>query len=665
MMGFVIPTPTVKAAAGITFVERVLVSGGGSGTDRLASCKFGPGSAGTDLFPALHVLKASSAQVANANLRKAEPKKFRVSAAGINGVGGSEGGEVDENVSRVVTKKIQRPKYIPNRIDDPNYVRIFDTTLRDGEQSPGAALTSKEKLDIARQLAKLGVDIIEAGFPISSPDDLEAVKTIAKEVGNNVDEDGYVPVICGLARCNKRDIEASWEAVKYALRPRIHTFIATSPIHMEYKLRKTPEEVIEIARTMVAHARSLGCEDVEFSPEDAGRSDPEFLYRILGEVIKAGATTLNIPDTVGYTMPSEFGQLIENIRKYTPGAENVIISTHCQNDLGLASANTLAGAKAGARQVEVTVNGIGERAGNASLEEVVMSIKCRGREQFGGLYTAINTRHIAVSSRMVAEFTGMAVQPHKAIVGANAFAHESGIHQDGMLKNRGTYEIMAPEDVGIIRADAAGLVLGKLSGRHALKTRLQQLGYDLSGQELDDVFKRFKAVAEKKKNVSDGDLEALLSDEIFQPKAIWRLTDLQVVCGTMGLPTATVKLVGPDGAEVVEVGIGTGPVDAAYKAVDKLVQAKVELTEYSLSGVTEGIDALACTRVVIRVVDESATSSTHPQLGTVFRTFSGSGADEDIVVSSVRAYISAINKMLGFRDSLTSIPIKEQETVST
>ncbi|CAI5521853.1 unnamed protein product [Closterium sp. Naga37s-1] len=557
-----------------------------------------------------------------------------------------------------------RPEYIPNRIDDPNYVRIFDTTLRDGEQSPGATLTSKEKLDIARQLARLGVDIIEAGFPIASPDDLEAVRTIAKEVGNNIDPvTGYVPVICGLARCNKADIDASWEAVRHAARPRIHTFIATSAIHMEYKLRKSPDEVVEIARSMVAYAKSLGCNDIEFSPEDAGRSDPEFLYRILGEVIKAGATTLNIPDTVGYTMPSEFGELIAKIRQNTEGAENVIISTHCQNDLGLATANTLAGAKAGARQLEVTINGIGERAGNASLEEVVMAIRCRGQEQFGGLYTGINPKHIALSSRMVTEYTGMLVQPHKAIVGANAFAHESGIHQDGMLKYKGTYEIMAPEDVGIVRNDAAGIVLGKHSGRHALKTRLQQMGYDFDSAELDEVFKRFKAVADKKKIVTDGDVEALVSDSVFQPKTIWELADLQVVCGTMGLPTATVKLVGPDGVEQIQAAMGTGPVDAVYKAINNIVDLNVELTEYSLNSVTEGIDALACTRVAIRSTGD-AHMATHSQHGSIERTFSGSGADEDIVVSSARAYISAVNKMLGFGDSAASIASRHHVNVA-
>ncbi|CAM6087465.1 unnamed protein product [Calypogeia fissa] len=551
--------------------------------------------------------------------------------------------------------KRRRPKYIPNRIDDPNYVRIFDTTLRDGEQSPGASLTSKEKLDIARQLAKLGVDIIEAGYPRSSPDDLEAVKIIAKEVGNAVDDDGYVPVICGLSRCNKTDIDYAWEGVKQALRPRIHTFIATSELHMKHKLCKTPDEVVQIARDCVAYARSLGCDDVEFSPEDAGRSDPEFLYRILGEVIKAGATTLNIPDTVGITLPTEFGGLIAKLKANTPGAENVVFSTHCQNDLGLSTANSLAGAYGGARQVECTINGIGERAGNASLEEVVMAIKCRGDELLGGLYTGINAKHITIASRMVADLTGMVVQPHKAIVGANAFAHESGIHQDGMLKHKGTYEIIAPEEIGLLRADEAGLVLGKLSGRHALKSRLQQLGYELDGRNLDEVFKRFKALADKKKTVHDDDLEALLSDEIHQPTVIWSLADLQVVCGTMGLSTATVKLIGPDGVQHVGTSVGTGPVDASYKAVDRIVKEQVTLLEYSMNAVTEGIDAIAHTRVVIK--GANSLSVTHPQTGkSVERSYSGTGAGEDVVVSSVRAYVSALNKLLGFKGSRLPTP---------
>ncbi|XP_044478680.1 2-isopropylmalate synthase 1, chloroplastic-like [Mangifera indica] len=554
-----------------------------------------------------------------------------------------------------------RPPYIPHRVSEPNYVRIFDTTLRDGEQSPGASLTSKEKLDIARQLAKLGVDIIEAGFPAASKDDFEAVRMIAKEVGNAVSNDGYVPVICGLSRCNERDIKTAWDAVKYAERPRIHTFIATSGIHMKYKLRKSKAEVVEIARSMVKFARSLGCEDVQFSPEDAGRSEREFLYEILGEVIKAGATTLNIPDTVGITVPNEFGQLIADIKANTPGIENVIISTHCHNDLGLSTANAIAGAFAGARQLEVTINGIGERAGNTSLEEVVMALKCRGEHVLGGLYSGINTKHIVMSSKMVEEYTGLHVQPHKAIVGANAFAHESGIHQDGMLKHKGTYEIISPEDIGLERSNEVGIVLGKLSGRHALKDRLKELGYELDDQQLGNIFWRFKTVAEQKKRVTDADLIALVSDEVFQPEVVWKLLDLQVTCGTLGLSTATVKLIGADGKEHVACSVGTGPVDSAYKAVDLIVKEPVTLLEYSMNAVTEGIDAIATTRVLIRG-DRNPTSTNALTGDTVQRTFSGTGAGMDIVVSSVKAYVAALNKMLGFQDKLPSNVSEEKQT---
>ncbi|XP_057498949.1 2-isopropylmalate synthase 2, chloroplastic-like isoform X2 [Actinidia eriantha] len=558
-------------------------------------------------------------------------------------------------------RRAARPDYVPNRITDPLYVRVFDTTLRDGEQSPGASMTSKEKLDIGRQLAKLGVDIIEAGFPAASKDDLEAVKMIAKEVGNEIDENGYVPVICGLSRCNKRDIDAAWEAVKYAKRPRIHTFIATSEIHMKHKLKKKKEEVVETARSMVSYARSLGCPDVEFSPEDAGRSDREFLYQILGEVIKAGATTLNIPDTVGYTMPNEFGQLIADIKANTPGIENVIISTHCQNDLGLSTANTLSGACSGARQVEVTINGIGERAGNASLEEVVMALKCRGDQVLGGLYTGINTEQIVMSSKMVEEYSGLHVQPHKAIVGANAFAHESGIHQDGMLKNKNTYEIIAPEEIGLYRSNESGIVLGKLSGRHALKSQLSELGYDIEGEKLDDLFWRFKAVAEMKKNITDDELIALVSDIVFQPQ-VWKLGDVQVTCGTLGLPMATVRLIDANGEEHIACANGTGPVDSAYKAVDVIVKEPITLLEYSLNAVTEGIDAIATTRVLIR--GENSHTSTNTSGETFYRTFSATGAGMDIVVSSVRAYVNALNKMLGFKNQTGVVVNSENSRVS-
>lgn len=541
---------------------------------------------------------------------------------------------------------------MPNSISDPDYVRVFDTTLRDGEQSPGATLTSKEKLEIAKMLSKLGVDIIEAGFPIASPDDFEAVKNIAVEVGNAVEPDtGYVPVICGLSRTKERDLHTAWEAVRHAKRPRVHTFIATSKIHMDFKLRMTPDQVVEQAVNAVKYLRSLGCEDIEFSPEDAGRSDPVFLYEILGEVIKAGATTLNIPDTTGWNLPHEFGGLIASIKKNTPGADNVIISTHCQNDLGLSTANSLAGAMAGARQIECTINGIGERAGNASLEEVVMAIALRGEQQMGGLWTGIRPVHIAPTSKMVSDFSGMMVQPHKAIVGANAFAHESGIHQDGMLKSKDTYEIMSPETIGLTRADDAGIVLGKHSGRHALTTRLSQLGINLEEEQLNDVFKRFKTLADRKKDgVADEDLMALVSDEMASGTPVWDLLDLQVVCGTMGMPTATVKMRGPDGIARVASGIGTGPVDAAYKAIDSLVRVEVQLVDYGMNSVTEGIEALAVTRVSIRpegkLAQEAVVTSAQ---GRIYqRTFNGTGADEDVVVSSARAYVSALNKVIGF-----------------
>ncbi|XWS13263.1 hypothetical protein CRYUN_Cryun36dG0022600 [Craigia yunnanensis] len=475
---------------------------------------------------------------------------------------------------------------------------------------------------------------------------------------------------------------------------------------------------------MVRFARSLGCNDVEFSPEDAGRSDREFLYEILGEVIKAGATTLNIPDTVGITMPNEFGQLIADIKANTPGIENVIISTHCHNDLGLSTANTIAGACAGAKQVEVTINGIGERAGNASMEEVVMALKCRGEHVFGGLYTGINTQHIVMASKMVEEYTGLHVQPHKAIVGANAFAHESGIHQDGMLKHKGTYEIISPEDIGLEPSNEAGIVLGKLTGRHALRDRLKGLGYELDDEQLGNIFWHFKAVAEQKKRVTNADLIALVSDEVFQPESVWKLHDLQILSfslslycfffvplvflfypsiwvhgfgdqglvpkqsrthknhdlgpvkwiavlgvavilvtyGTLGLSTATVKLIDADGREHIACSVGTGPVDSAYKAIDLIIKEPVSLLEYSMNAVTEGIDAIITSHVLICA--EKSRISTHALTGElVHRTFSGTGAGMD-VVSSVKAYIGALNKMLGFKEQYPTNASIERTPVS-
>lgn len=524
-----------------------------------------------------------------------------------------------------------------------NYVRIFDTTLRDGEQSPGATMTSAEKLEVARSLARMGVDIIEAGFPAASPDDLEAVRRIAVEVGRPAvpENDARVPVIAGLARANKSDIEKAWEGVREAQKPRIHTFLATSSIHMKHKLKMDPEQVVERVSEMVAYARSL-CEDVEFSPEDAGRSDPEFLYVVLGEAIKAGATTLNIPDTVGYTTPEEYYALIKGIIENTPGMhEGITISVHCHDDLGMATANTLAGIRAGARQAEVTVNGIGERAGNTSMEEVVMSL--RTRKPVFNLETGIDTTQISRVSKLVSNYTGIVVQPNKAIVGANAFAHEAGIHQDGMLKHQTTYEIMRPEDVGV---NQTKLVLGKHSGRHALRNRLAEMGHALDEVELDKAFMRFKELADRKKVIVDADLEALIADEFYRPRDVFHLDGLQVTCGTMGMPTATVRLKGPDGKVHLHAAMGSGPIDAAYKAVDAVVKVHNTLLEFNVHAITEGIDALG--EVTVRILpkdDKKQTMDAQTEIPYT-RVFGGHGADSDIIVASVKAYINALNKLI-------------------
>src|SRR5512147_1255096 len=522
------------------------------------------------------------------------------------------------------------------------YVKIFDTTLRDGEQSPGATMTSPEKLEVARVLARMGVDIIEAGFPAASPDDLEAVRRIAQEVGRPTpdDPDAKVPVITGLARANKNDIDKAWEAVKEAARPRIHTFLATSPIHMKYKLKMDPEDVIQRVAEMVGYARSL-CADVEFSPEDAGRSEPEFLYVVLGEAIKAGATTLNIPDTVGYNTPDEFFALIDGIIKNTPGMhEGITISVHCHDDLGLATANTLAGIRAGARQAEVTINGIGERAGNTSLEEVVMTLKTR--KPVFGLETGVETQQIARLSKMVSNYTGIVVQPNKAIVGANAFAHEAGIHQDGMLKHQTTYEIMRPEDVGV---NQTKLVLGKHSGRHALRSRLATMGHSLDDVELDKAFARFKELADRKKVITDIDLEAMIADEFYRPRDVYSLDGMQVSCGTMGMPTAAVRLKGPDGVIHTVSAIGTGPVDATYKAIDAIVKTPCKLLEFNIHAITEGIDALG--EVTVRIQGTNGHHTMDAQSEVEFpRVYGGHGADTDIIVASAKAYINAVNKLI-------------------
>ncbi|AFZ34013.1 2-isopropylmalate synthase [Stanieria cyanosphaera PCC 7437] len=507
---------------------------------------------------------------------------------------------------------------------------IFDTTLRDGEQSPGATLNVEEKLTIARALARLGVDIIEAGFPYASQGDFEAVTKVAGEIGTL---DG--PIICGLARATQADIKTAAEALKPAAKSRIHTFLATSDIHLQYKLRKTRQEVLAIVPEMVAYAKSF-VEDVEFSPEDAGRSDPEFLYQVLEAAIAAGATTINIPDTVGYTTPSEFGALIKGIKDNVPNIDQAIISVHGHNDLGLAVANFLEAVKNGARQLECTINGIGERAGNAALEELVMALHVR-RQYFNPFLgrpaesteplTKIDTKQIYKTSRMVSNLTGMMVQPNKAIVGANAFAHESGIHQDGVLKNKLTYEIMDAQLIGLTDNQ---IILGKHSGRNAFRSRLKELGYELNEVELNKAFVRFKDVADKKKEISDWDLEAIVNDEIRQPPELFRLELVQVSCGDNSCPTATVTVRTPAGEELTDAAIGTGPVDAVYKAINRVVNVPNELIEFSVQSVTAGIDAIGEVTIRLRHQD---------------RIYSGRAANTDIIVASARAYIQALNRL--------------------
>jgi len=513
---------------------------------------------------------------------------------------------------------------------DPNRVLIFDTTLRDGEQSPGATLNLPEKLEIARQLARLGVDIIEAGFAISSPGDFEAVSRIAQEVGHSA----HGPVIASLARCNKKDIDQAWGAVQWAKKPRIHTFLATSDIHLQYKLKLSRADALETAGDMVQYARSL-CGDIEFSPEDAGRSDPEFLLQVLNIAVQAGATTLNIPDTVGYCTPYEYGRMIENIVTHVPGIKEgkVIVSVHCHDDLGLATSNTLAGIHAGARQAEVTVNGIGERAGNTSLEEVVMAIKTRP-QFFDKLFTGIDATQLVRTSKMVSGMTSIPVQPNKAIVGANAFAHEAGIHQDGMLKNPLTYEIMRPETVGW---NSTNLVLGKHSGRAALTDRLKQMGYDLSRDELDKAFERFKALCDKKKVVSDADLEAILTDQFESlENDVFKLDELHVTSGTGNTPVASVKLIDEDGEAHSDAALGNGPVNAVCNCINRITGAAAKLLEFHVHAVTEGIDAIANVTIRVEMTDGD---------GRKF-VFSGRSADTDTLVASGKAYLAAVNKGL-------------------
>jgi len=496
-------------------------------------------------------------------------------------------------------------------------VIIFDTTLRDGEQAAGGRMNIEEKLEIARQLELLGVDVIEAGFPLSSPSDFEAVRTIAQEV--------HKPTICALARALPQDIDRAWEAIKDAEHPRIHTFLSASDIHLVYQLKKSREEIIEMARSMVARAKKYVA-DVEFSPMDASRTEPDYLYQILREAIAAGATTVNIPDTVGYAIPAEFGHLIEGITQNVPNIDKAVISVHCHNDLGLAVANSLEAIKHGARQVECTINGIGERAGNASLEEIVMALKTRN--DFFGLTTEIDTTQIYKTSRRVSEVTGFVVQPNKAIVGDNAFRHQSGIHQDGVIKMAVTYEIMDPRTVGI---PASSLVMGKLSGRHALKERLAELGYSLSDEDLGRVFTAFKELADKKKEVTDKDIESLVAEEKRTVTEFYHLDRLQVTCGDRGIPTASIRLIAPDGEAKADAALGTGPVDAVYQAINRIVGVPNKLTEFTVKSVTEGIDAIG--EVLIRIESEGIT-------------YTGRGADTDIITASAKAYMNALNRLL-------------------
>jgi 2-isopropylmalate synthase len=494
-------------------------------------------------------------------------------------------------------------------------IKIFDTTLRDGEQSPGASMNIKEKLMVAQQLAKLGVDVIEAGFAYSSPGDFEAVKTIGNEVEG--------PVICSLARAKEEDIRSAWEALKDAPKKRIHTFHSTSDIHLKHQFRVSREEALKRSVEMVKLARSF-VDDVEFSPMDATRSDVSYLCEVVEAVIDAGASTVNIPDTVGYSIPVEFGAMIKAIRERVRNIDKAVISVHCHNDLGLSTANSLAAVLNGAGQIECTINGIGERAGNCSMEEVVMAL--RTRTDIFDADTGINTEEIMRASRLVTKITGISVQPNKAIVGANAFAHESGIHQDGLLKEKSTYEIIRPESIGLY---SAKLVLGKHSGRHAFKTRLKELGYVLDGEELNKAFERFKKLADQKKDIFDEDIETLISEDVAKAPEYYSLVDLYIMSGMNQRPAAAVKLkVGEDIVDRLQYG--DGPVDATYKAISDIANTKSRLLKFEVKSITGGTDALG--QVVVSLEEDD-------------KTVRGHGADTDIIVAAAKAYINALNKL--------------------
>jgi 2-isopropylmalate synthase len=498
------------------------------------------------------------------------------------------------------------------------HVRIFDTTLRDGEQAPGASLNQAEKLEIAHQLARLGVDVIEAGFPIASKGDFESVALIAREVKGSR--------VCGLARAIEKDIRVCWDAVKGAQAPRIHTFISTSPIHMKYQIKKTPEEVLADTRASVSLARDLASTrpeaDVEFSAMDASRSEPEFLAQVFAIAVECGATTINVPDTVGYALPLEWGDFIREQYRLCPSLNDVTVSVHCHNDLGLATANSLAAVRAGATQVECAVNGIGERAGNASLEEVVMALRTRG--SYFGVTTAIRTEEIARSSRMVSNLTGYVIQRNKAIVGRNAFAHESGIHQDGLLKEVSTFEIMKPADVGLSDSD---LVLGKHSGRHALRARLSEMGYELTDGELNDAFQRFKDLADKKKEVTALDLEALVNEEIRERQDVFTLRSYVTQAGSGIIPTSQVEIE-VKGRVRRGKSFSNGTVESVFKAIDKAVGMKGSLSDYQVRAITAGKDALAEVRIAVEVEG---------------RSFHGQAVSFDVMEASAKAYVRAMN----------------------
>lgn len=512
-------------------------------------------------------------------------------------------------------------------------IMIFDTTLRDGEQAPGFSMNTEEKIKMALQIEKMGVDVIEAGFPISSPGDFEAVQKVAAVIKNCG--------VAGLCRANKKDIEVGWDALKGAVRPRIHTFLATSDIHLNYKLKKTREEALKIAVDAVKFARNL-CDDVEFSAEDAIRSDIDFLCQVVEAVIAAGASTVNLPDTVGYTVPMEFEKLISTVMNRVPNVDKARISVHCHNDLGLAVANSLTAVKFGASQVECTVNGIGERAGNCSLEEVIMGMTVR-KDIFDDIEFGVNTKEIYRSSKLLTSITGVNVQPNKAVVGKNAFAHEAGIHQDGMLKNRITYEIMTPESVGY---PANSLVLGKHSGRNAFFQRLKELGFELDDEKMQAAFDAFKILADKKKEVFDEDIENIVLNQTTGTQTYFELDRVNIFSGNTAIPTATVRLKVGDNQLVTDASIGDGPVDAAMKAIERIAGIQGRLKTYNIKALTEGKDAQG----------EVTVSAEFEQCGYAIR---GKGADTDIVVASTKAYLDALNKYINRRESKNFVKVEE------